>query len=363
MIRDIVVADATAHCFNWAEDNVAVPEAEAIRQGAWAFHGFLTPHKEYLLRKEEYLHDWQPNETADVLFYESGVDLIAYHGTPIYDFFKDGHSATFKGFELREQFPERTVVYAAINPYVFGSASEIHDEVDLLADLGVTGLKIYAARYADGVTYEQRLDDKGFAFPMIERAIERGIHTIATHKAIPQGPVPSEPYGVGDVPGAAALYPEMNFEVVHSGMAFIEETAFLAAAFPNVYFNFETSFLLVESAPRRFAELLGALLSMGAEDRILFASGFSLNHPRPAIEAFLDFQMPDDLVTDYGRPPLTDAAKRKILGQNLLRLHGIDEDDFRRRIAGDDVSQRQARGLEAPWSNLRASALEPSGSR
>jgi hypothetical protein len=350
----MIIADATAHCFNWAEDNVRVPEAEAIRMGAWGFHHFLTPHKEFMLERSEYLHDWQSDETADALFYEVGVDMIAYHGTPIYDFFKDGHSATFKGLDMREKHPTRTIVYGAINPYVFDSAAEIRDEVDRLADAGITGLKIYAARYVDGVTYEHRLDDKALAFPMIERALERGIRTIATHKAVPQGPVPSAPYGVGDVPGAAALYPEMNFEIVHSGMAFLEDTAFLAAAFDNVYFNLETSFLLVDAAPRRFAELLGALLAMGAEDRILFATGFALNHPRAAIEAFLDFEMPEDLVRDYGRPALTEEAKRKILGQNLLRLHGIDEAEFRRSIAGDEVSQRQSRGLEAPWSNLRA---------
>ena len=29
-------------------------------------------------------------------------------------------------------------------------------------------------------------------------------------------------------------------------------------------------------------------------------------------------------VEDYGYPPLTEQAKRKILGGNLARLHGID---------------------------------------
>jgi hypothetical protein len=66
--------------------------------------------------------------------------------------------------------------------------------------------------------------------------------------------------------------------------------------------------------------------------------------------------MPAELIEGYGRPPLTDTAKRKILGQNLMRLHDIDEAEFRKTITGDAVSERQARGLEAPWSNLRTAA-------
>jgi hypothetical protein len=38
----------------------------------------------------------------------------------------------------------------------------------------------------------------------------------------------------------------------------------------------------------------------------------------------MDFQIPQDLCEGYGYPQLTDQAKRKILGENLLRLHGMD---------------------------------------
>jgi hypothetical protein len=40
----------------------------------------------------------------------------------------------------------------------------------------------------------------------------------------------------------------------------------------------------------------------------------------------MDFQIPQDLCDGYGYPQLTDTAKRKILGENLLRLHGLDVD-------------------------------------
>ena len=49
-----------------------------------------------------------------------------------------------------------------------------------------------------------------------------------------------------------------------------------------------------------------------------------LFHPQWALRAFMDFQIPEDLCAGYGYPQLTDQAKRKILGENLLRLHGLD---------------------------------------
>jgi hypothetical protein len=47
----------------------------------------------------------------------------------------------------------------------------------------------------------------------------------------------------------------------------------------------------------------------------------------------MDFQIPEDLCTGYGYPQLTDQAKRKILGENLLRLHGLDLDEVKGRLS------------------------------
>ena len=35
-------------------------------------------------------------------------------------------------------------------------------------------------------------------------------------------------------------------------------------------------------------------------------------------------ELPQDIVEERGYPQLTDQAKRKILGLNLARLHGMD---------------------------------------
>jgi hypothetical protein len=44
-----------------------------------------------------------------------------------------------------------------------------------------------------------------------------------------------------DIDAAAAAFPALQFEVVHGGFAFIEETAFQLARFANVWVNLETT--------------------------------------------------------------------------------------------------------------------------
>lgn len=345
------LADAVVHAFNWTQDNFAIPEARGIADTSVDYHRMLTRDDASRLTRTEFLRNWQAEQVESALFLESRIDLIAYHGTPIFDFWMDGHSATSKGLELRERNPGRVLVYGACNP--FDGEAAIRRLEDLVERDRVDGIKMYAARYANGKTYAQPLDDHEFGYPFIERAGELGVRVIAVHKALPFGPVRSEPFGVADISEPCASFPNMNFEVVHAGYAFLEQTAFLAGM-PNVWFNLENTSALVISAPRRFAEVIGTLLASGAGDRIMFASGCALVHPAPLIEAFLEFEMPRDLVEGYGFPELTDDIKAKILGANLLRLHGLTADTVRAGVRGDRWERLRAEtGCPEPWSDLR----------
>jgi uncharacterized protein len=82
-----------------------------------------------------------------------------------------------------------------------------------------------------------------------------------------------------------------------------------------------------------FAEIIGKLLFWCGEDKIIYGSEAPLFHPQWALRAFMDFQIPEDLCAGYGYPQLTDQAKRKILGENLLRLHGMDVEQTKARLA------------------------------
>jgi predicted TIM-barrel fold metal-dependent hydrolase len=81
-----------------------------------------------------------------------------------------------------------------------------------------------------------------------------------------------------------------------------------------------------------FAEILGKLLFWCGEDKIVYGSEAPIWQPQWALQAFRDFTIPQDLCDGYGYPQLTDQAKRKILGENLLRLHGMDPAETTARL-------------------------------
>ena len=139
------------------------------------------------------------------------------------------------------------------------------------------------------------------AFPIFEKAQELGVNLIGVHKGVPLGPQHIEHTQTWDMDGAAENFPDINFVV---------------------------------RAPRQFAETLGKLLFWCGEDKIIYGSEAPIWQPQWALEAFWNFQLPQDLVEGYGYPQLTEQAKRKILGENLLRLHGLDVEETRARLRG-----------------------------
>lgn len=351
MIGDSLIVDGVVHAVNLDRSNVAEPMrpmTEALLEATYGLHAMLSPES-HLLPPERVLRDWSGEELERVLFLESEVDVAVFHSLPLTDFFKDGLVALEKGAEMKRRSPHRVELYAAINPLEGPKALE--DIEHAVTDLGALGIKIYPARLLNGRTVPIRLDDPEYGIPVIERAIELGVRCIAVHKYFPVGPTNLSAYNVDDVE-IAGRYPEINFEVLHPGFAFTDETTWLLLRYPNVYVNLEWTISLVFRAPRRFAEVLGTLLSTGAEERIFWASGASIVHPQPVLEAFLDFQMPDDLITGYGFPPLTDEAKRKILGENWCRMHGLDPQALLESIATDKWSARRADGTADAWSTL-----------
>lgn len=56
----------------------------------------------------------------------------------------------------------------------------------------------------------------------------------------------------------------------------------------------------VVRAPRQFAEVLGKLLFWCGEDKIVYGSEAPIRQPQWALEAFWNFQLPQDLVEGYG---------------------------------------------------------------
>ena len=351
MLDDVFVLDAICHAYNFSPQNrIGQPYANGISDGVYQMHQqFSPPGRPELLLDQDTFNNriCDADITAHALFGESHTDAIIYHELPLYGYFKDGGSPLSIGEEMRQRWPGRVFLYGGISPHQQGAL----DRVDELVERHkVSGIKLYPHDMIAGKLRSFAMDDAELMYPIFERVRKRGLRTVAIHKAIVMGPVPIEPYFPFEVGAAARAFPDLNFEIVHGGWAFMEETLALLQWHPNITVSTEGTTGLLFKAPRKFAEIIGALMAIGATDRILWAIGGLMLHSRPFEEAFWQFQMPRDLVEDYGYPPLTDAVKRGIFGLNAARLCGFDLDALKRQTQEDEFSK--PRRLAEPFSRL-----------
>jgi hypothetical protein len=87
-------------------------------------------------------------------------------------------------------------------------------------------------------------------------------------------------------------------------------------------------------------------------DRILFSSGAVRMHSYWPIAQMIDYQPPPG-----AKWRITDAQKRKILGENAARIYGIDIASRRKAIANDRWSRAlREHGLREPYIVQRTPA-------
>ena len=353
MIDDMVVIDSIVHAFDSTSANAITRYGKAIFLSAQQFqYSFTAP--QYRIPPRRYFQRIGADVVEAALFAESQVDIAVFHTVPIWGFIADFSPAEV-GLELRRRQPDRVHLYGGISPL---QGQKALDDLDRQVEQwGIIGLKLYPMDIIDGEVRALSFADQDVIYPVLERCRTLELKTIAIHKAFPLGPVQMDPFRVGDVDYAARDFPDLNFEVVHSGMAFLEESAAQAARFDNVYVNFETTASLAELHPRRFLTVLGTFLAAGAGKRLFWSSALTNSHPRPVLEAFAGLEMPQDMIEQLGFPPLTREIKADILGRNYARVHGIDLDAMRQRLDGDAVSRQRAEGLAPPWSKLTDPAV------
>jgi hypothetical protein len=332
VIGDAFVFDGVAHVFNFQKKNALGPPGEMFNNHLYAFHAALTPEGQTVLPAEEFLRQWTVDEIDDLVYRQSPTDMLVAMPLPLTDLFRDGLSPWEDCAELARRNPDRTVFWGSVNPLEGRRALDLMERQ--VGEFGAKAFKFYNVRYDYGRPFPWRMDDPQVAFPVFEKAQELGVNLIGVHKGVPLGPQPIEATQTWDMDGAAANFPDLNFVIFHVGLPFIDEVCWQLIRHPNLYASIAATINFIVRAPRQFAEVLGKLLFWCGEDKIIYGSETPIWHPRWALEAFWNFQLPQDLVEGYGYPQLTEQAKRKILGENLLRLHGMDVAATRARLGG-----------------------------
>lgn len=339
-LEEVFVADAVSHAYNLAPSNyrvvdLAKPMAEAFPSAA----GHAMP-AEYRRTQASMLRDWRVEETADLLFRESQTDFSVFHPQSI-TIFEDGLTSVRKAEAFTAQYPTRTAALASVDIVGMDDPrAELSRQVDAFDPHGV---KVYPSYWdEDHRPHGFRMDDPELAFPLWEHVADLGLDVVAVHKAVPFADVALDSYEVGDVDDAAARFPELNFEIVHGGMRFARETGWQLAEYDNVYVNIELTGFEAVVDPEGFVASMEDLLWAGGKDvldRIIWGSGAPHYHPRMLLEAFWEFEFPEMEWRD-GTYTITQADKRKILGENFATAHGFDIDRLKRRAAGDEFDGR-----------------------
>jgi uncharacterized protein len=330
--NDAIVFDGVAHVFNFEKKNALGPAGEMFINHLYAFHNVLTPEGQPLMPAEEFLRQWTVDDIDEMVYEHSSTDMLCAMPLPLTDLFRDGLSPWEECAELAARRPDRTVFWGSVNPLEGRHALDLMERQ--VGEFGAKAFKFYNVRYDYGRPFPWRMDDPQVAFPVFEKAQELGVNLIGVHKGVPLGPQPIEATQTWDMDGAAANFPDINFVIFHVGLPFIDETCWQLIRHPNLYASIAATINFVVRAPRQFAETLGKLLFWCGEDKIIYGSEAPIWQPQWALDAFWEFELPQDLVEGYGYPQLTEQAKRKILGENLLRLHGMDVEETRARLRG-----------------------------
>ncbi|QTH20281.1 amidohydrolase family protein [Rhizorhabdus wittichii] len=352
MLNDLPVIDAVVHAFNFTGANFR-NQYGSVFADRITRASMLGPEGFVLDGHDEYRRNWSIDDAARVAFAESQTDLAAYHVLPIMAF-RDGACSIEKAVRAKQKWPHRFAFYIGVDAM---SGAAALDEMDRQFDMlegDAVGVKLYPNSWlADEIT-GWKMDNPEIAFPIFEKARKMGLKAVAIHKALPLGQVELDHYRVDDIDRAAIEFPELNFEIVHGGMAFVEETMFQIRRFPNVYVNLESTSSLLTIRPAQWERVMAQFMqSDGMRKKILWGTGgLMVIHPRAGLEAFQRFRFRQETIEGEGIAQISDDDRRDMLANNFVRMTGIDMAARLAACENDEFSQarRQAGGMLPPFS-------------
>ncbi len=229
---------------------------------------------------------------------------------------------------VRDRWPDNTIMLAGgLTPNQ--GVDETLERLNMYADqYRISGLKLYTFDSTDKKGWW--FDDEALAYPIWEECRRLGITNIGCHKGVPFGQFYARYAHCEDFDAAADDFLDLNFIAYHSAWPYHNELAALKGFKPqrkNLYSEVGSTFAAtVTSRPLECAHVIGTLLRDIGPDYVLWGTDSLLwGNPQWQIEAFRNFQIPDELVEGHGYPKITPEIRRKVLGENAARIWNIDK--------------------------------------
>jgi hypothetical protein len=330
--EEIFVIDGHVHFWNAAPDNWRNRHGEAWIKGFHDAHRSFSPEgRQWPLEK---FCRYSAETMVRDLFFEGHVDMGILASTYLLEFFKEGFNTHRQNYALKQKYPERFILCGTFDPRA-GQAG-LDELRRMVEEYPVRGMKLYTAEWRAGSRGWSLKSD--WAHRYLEACQKIGIKNMHVHKGPTAYPLDRDAFDVADVDAAATDFPELNFIVDHVGLPRLDDFCWIATQEKNVYAGLSVASAFVHKRPRYFAEIMANLLFWCGEDRITFGSDYAIWSPGWILDAFMKFELPEDIKKEYG-VDLTPPVKRKILGENMARLYGIDVAAQRKKLEQDPIGR------------------------
>jgi uncharacterized protein len=329
------VVDAHIHFWDASPENQANEYGTGFINCFYDYHANLSP-EEYKWPLEKFQKYSEETMMKD-LFEDGYVDKAIFQPTYLTDFYHNGFNTTAQDAAVAANHPGKFIVNGAFEPR---DGQKSLDKLEEDAETyGLKGVKLYTAEWK-GDSKGWKLTDP-WSVKHLEKCQELGITNIHVHKGPTIWPLNKDAFNVDDVDGAASMFPDLNFIVEHVGLPRLDDFCWIAVQESNVYGGLAVAMPFIHTRPRYFAKILGELCYWLGDDKLMFSSDYAIWRPQWLVEKLVDFQMPEDMVSEFGE--LTTDMKRNILGLNAARLYDLDVPEEIPRPATDtgmDVTEK-----------------------
>jgi len=333
--QDIFVIDGHMHLWDARPANWRNKYGEEWIKCFYAFHSGLSP-ADAAWTFDKCCH-YGEESVVDDLFVQGYVDMGILNSTYLYEFYNNGFNSHIQNHTIKAKYPDRFILCGSFDPRA--EEAGLDEFRHMVEAYPIQALKLYTAEWRDG-SRGWRLNDP-WAYKYFELCQELGIKNIHVHKGPTVYPLSRDAFDVHDVDYAATDFPGLNFIVEHIGLPRLEDFCWIAAQEPNVYAGMSVAMAFVHLRPKYFAEIIANLLFWLGPDRLCFGSDYAIWSPRWLIEKFMAFELPEDIKQEY-HADLTLDIKRKILGENIARLYGIDLAAQKAKLSQDSLSGKLA---------------------
>jgi predicted TIM-barrel fold metal-dependent hydrolase len=218
-----------------------------------------------------------------------------------------------------ESHPDRFIYHPNISPIKHkGVKNTIYELEYWVKEKGAKIVKFYPP--------EDTFINDPDLWPFYKKAQELNI-TLSIHTGwawVPPGKTKhSLPVLLDDV---ACDFPDLRIVAFHMGYPYCDDMNMIAMCHPNVTLCLSLLMSWSMTAPWKFAKIIGEALRFAGPDRIIWGVDYAgaAIQIAIAVKGFSEFQIPEDMRMGYGYPEITEEIRRKIFGENLARILGIE---------------------------------------